>query len=107
LVAGTRISRSGLHEFFVRDLPPVSSIYLKITRPEIYFGEIPNDYVFVRTKAQEFDYPSGEKNVMSTYTGRGGVSSLSFPRKLLFAAYFCSLKIILSNDITTDWRILS
>jgi len=101
-----RISAEGLPEFFVRDIPPVSSIDLKITRPEIYFGEIPNDYVFVRTKAQEFDYPSGEKNVMSTYTGRGGVSSLSFPRKLLFAAYFGSLKIILSNDITTDSRIL-
>jgi uncharacterized membrane protein (UPF0182 family) len=101
-----RISAEGLPEFFIRDIPPISSIDLKVTRPEMYFGEIPNDYVFVRTKAQEFDYPSGEKNVMSTYTGRGGVSSLSFPRKLLFAAYFGSLKIILSNDITNDSRIL-
>ncbi len=101
-----RISAEGLPEFFIRDIPPISTIDLKVTRPEIYFGEIPNDYVFVRTKAAEFDYPSGEKNVMSTYTGPGGVSGLSFPRKLLFAAYFGSLKIILSNDITTDSRIL-
>jgi hypothetical protein len=101
-----RISAEGLPEFFIRDIPPVSTIDLKVTRPEIYFGEIPNDYVFVRTKAAEFDYPSGEKNVMSTYTGRGGVSGLAFPRKLLLAAYFGSLKIVLSNDITTDSRIL-
>ena len=101
-----RISAEGLPEFFIRDIPPISTIDLKVTRPEIYFGEIPNDYVFVRTKAQEFDYPSGEKNVMSTYAGRGGVSSLSFPRKVLFATYFGSLKIVLSNDITTDSRIL-
>jgi uncharacterized membrane protein (UPF0182 family) len=101
-----RISAEGLPEFFIRDIPPVSTIEVKVTRPEIYFGEIPNDYVFVRTKAQEFDYPSGEKNVMASYTGRGGVSGLSFPRKLLFAAYFGSLKIILSNDIIYDSRIL-
>ncbi len=101
-----RISAEGLPEFFLKDIPPVSTINLKVTRPEIYYGEIPNDYVFVRTKAAEFDYPSGEKNVTATYTGRGGVSELSFPRKLLFAAYFGSLKIVLSNDIIAESRIL-
>jgi len=101
-----RISAEGLPEFFIYDIPPVSTIDLKVTRPEIYFGEIPNDYVFVKTTAAEFDYPSGEKNVMSSYGGRGGVAGLSFPRKLLFAAYFGSLKIVLSNDITAQSRIL-
>jgi uncharacterized membrane protein (UPF0182 family) len=101
-----RISSEGLPEFFIQDIPPVSSADLKVTRPEIYYGEVPNEYVFVRTKAAEFDYPAGEKNVEATYTGRGGVSELSFPRKLLFAAYFGSLKIVLSNDIATESRIL-
>ena len=101
-----RISAEGLPEFFIHNIPPVSTINLKVTRPEIYYGEIPNDYVFVRTKATEFDYPSGEKNVMSTYSGRGGVSGLSLARKLLFASYFGSLKIVLSNDITMESRIL-
>ncbi|RPJ33353.1 MAG: hypothetical protein EHM27_18100, partial [Deltaproteobacteria bacterium] len=53
---------------------------IKITRPEIYFGEISNDYTFVRTKRPEFDYPVGEKNVYSQYEGKGGVP-LSFFRK--------------------------
>ena len=101
-----RISSEGLPEFFIWNIPPVSTIDLKVSRPEIYYGEIPNDYVFVRTRASEFDYPSGEKNVTSTYVGRGGVSDLTFPRKLLFAAYFSSLKIILSNDIVPESRIL-
>jgi uncharacterized protein len=101
-----RISAEGLPEFFIWNIPPVSTIDLKVTRPEVYYGEIPNDYVFVRTKAAEFDYPSGEKNVMSTYAGRGGVSNLSFLRKAVFAAYFGSLKVILSNDISADSRIL-
>jgi hypothetical protein len=101
-----RISAEGLPEFFIQDIPPVSTIDLKVTRPEIYYGEIPNDYVFVRTKAEEFDYPSGEKNVPADYTGRGGVTELSFSRKLIFATYFGSLKILLSNDITPESRIL-
>ncbi len=101
-----RISPEGLPEFFLQDIPPVSAIDLKVTRPEIYYGEIPNDYVFVRTKAEEFDYPSGEKNVPATYTGRGGVTNLAFPRKVIFATYFGSLKILLSNDITPESRIL-
>src|SRR2546426_898280 len=101
-----RISAEGLPEFFIQDIPPVSIIDLKVTRPEIYYGEIPNEYVFTRTKAEEFDYPSGEKNVPATYTGRGGVTGLSFSRKLVFAAYFGSLKILLSNDILPESRIL-
>jgi len=101
-----RISAEGLPEFFIQNIPPISTIDLKVTRPEIYYGEIPNEYVFVRTKAEEFDYPSGEKNVPATYTGRGGVTGLSFSRKLVFAAYFGSLKILLSNDIMPESRIL-
>ncbi len=101
-----RISREGLPEFFMQDIPPASTIDLKVTRPEIYYGEIPNEYIFVRTRAEEFDYPSGEKNVPATYTGRGGVSELSFSRKLVFAVYFGSLKILLSNDITPESRII-
>ena len=101
-----RISAEGLPEFFLQDIPPVSIIDLKVTRPEIYYGEIPNEYVFVRTKAEEFDYPSGEKNVPATYRGRGGVTDLAFPRKVIFATYFGSLKILLSNDITPESRIL-
>ncbi|MDD5232803.1 MAG: UPF0182 family protein, partial [Syntrophales bacterium] len=51
-----RISREGLPEFFIKDIPPVSQADIRITRPEIYYGENSNDYVFVRTKRPEFDY---------------------------------------------------
>ncbi|MBI1820100.1 MAG: UPF0182 family protein [Nitrospirae bacterium] len=101
-----RISKEGLPEFFIKDIPPVSTIPLKITRPEIYFGEIPNEYVFVHSKAKEFDYPSGDSNVYTTYQGKGGVSLSSLGQKLVFAAYFGSLKILLSNDLTADSRIM-
>jgi len=100
-----RISREGLPEFFIKDIPPVSSANIKITRPEIYYGETSNEYVFVRTKRPEFDYPVGDKNVYSRYEGRGGVP-LSFWRKLIFAVRFGSFTILLSDDITSESRIM-
>ena len=101
-----RITPEGLPEFLIKDIPPVSTGPIKITRPEIYYGEVANDYVIVKTQAQELDYPSGDKNVYSTYAGKGGVPLDSYARKLLFAARFGTLKILLSSDLTAESRIM-
>jgi len=100
-----RISSEGLPEFFIKDIPPVSTRGIKITRPEIYYGETSNEYVFVGSKREEFDYPVGDKNVYNTYAGKGGVP-LSFWKKLIFAARFGSFTILLSDDITSNSRIM-
>jgi len=100
-----RISKEGLPEFFIKDIPPASTINIKISRPEIYYGENSNDYVFVRTNRPEFDYPVGNQNVYSKYEGKGGVG-LSFLRKLLFAVRFGSFTMLLSDDITPSSRIM-
>ena len=100
-----RITREGLPEFFIKDIPPISSADIKVTRPEIYYGEIANDFVFVHTKRPEFDYPVGEKNVYTQYTGKGGVP-LSFWKKLIFAIRLGSFTILLSNDITSESRVM-
>ena len=42
-----------------------------MTQPAIYFGELSNDHVFVKTATQEFDYPRGDANVFGTYAGQG------------------------------------
>jgi uncharacterized membrane protein (UPF0182 family) len=102
-----QVTPEGLPEFFIKDIPPVSSIEaLKISRPEIYFGELANDYVFVKTRARELDYPAGDRNVYTDYQGRGGVAVGSFWRKLVFSARFATLRIALSNDIGGASRIL-
>jgi uncharacterized membrane protein (UPF0182 family) len=101
-----QVTREGLPVLFVRDLPPVTSVDLNITQPGIYFGELVNDYVITRTAAQEFDYPKGEDNVYTQYHGSGGIPLGSFWRKLLFAAHFRHYQIILSDDITTDSRLM-
>jgi len=103
----TRITAEGLPEFFVKDIPPRSGDgFPPVTRPEIYYGEIANDYVLVRTRSQELDYPRGDQNVYTRYEGHGGVPILSWARRLAFAARFAEPKIILSDDLTPESRIL-
>ena len=109
LAAGpvNQVTPEGLPVLFVKDLPPKSEVKeLEITRPEVYYGEIPNEYVIVKTKSKEFDYPKGEENVYSNYAGKGGVEINSPIRRLLYAIRFGSLKLFLSSDITKESRIL-
>jgi len=105
-----RITPEGLPEFWIKDIPPAASGAIKVTRPEIYYGEIANDvggdYIFVKTRAQELDYPAGDKNVYTNYAGQGGVPVQTFLRKLLFAVRFGDIKILLSNDIIGESRVM-
>ena len=102
-----RITAEGLPEFLVKDIPPQSTGgFPKITRPQIYYGEVSNEYVLVKTKSQELDYPSGDQNVYTTYTGAGGIPLSSFLRKVLFAVRFGEIKMLLSNDLTDQSRIM-
>jgi len=100
-----RVNREGMPEFFIKDIPPVATTPVQIKRPEIYYGEQSNEYVFVKARRPEFDYPVGEKNVYSRYNGKGGVP-LSFFRKVMYAIRFGSITILLSNDITSDSRVM-
>ncbi|MBM3277210.1 MAG: UPF0182 family protein [Candidatus Handelsmanbacteria bacterium] len=101
------VTAEGLPVLFVKDLPPAATIpTLGVKRPEIYYGELANEWVAVNTLAKEFNYPSGEENVFAQYEGSGGVPVQSFFRKLLFALRFKSLKLLLSNDITDDSRVM-
>jgi uncharacterized membrane protein (UPF0182 family) len=101
-----RVTREGLPEFWVKDIPPVASSDLRIARPELYFSELANDYVFAKTQAKEFDYPAGDQNVYTTYDGQGGIPLGSFGRKALFAAHLGDIKLLLSNDLTPGSRVL-
>jgi uncharacterized protein len=102
-----RVTPEGLPEFFVKDIPPVSTGgFPAIARPAIYYGEVSNEYALVRTRSQELDYPAGDQNVYATYRGRGGIPIGSWLGKVAFAARFGEIKILLSNDLTADSRIM-
>jgi uncharacterized protein len=101
-----QVTQEGLPVLFIKDLPPVSSVSLRVTRPAIYFGELTDSWVFARTRQREFDYPSGDENIFATYEGTGGVRVGSFWRRLVLAAHFRSLKVLLSSDITNESRAM-
>ncbi|MBI1986858.1 MAG: UPF0182 family protein [Nitrospinae bacterium] len=101
-----RVTAEGLPELLIKDIPPATTVNLKVERPELYYGELTDPYVFLRTRSKEFDYPAGEENVYSQYQGRGGVPLSSSFRKALFALRFGSLKTFLSQDITSESRAL-
>jgi hypothetical protein len=102
----SRISKEGLPEFIIKDIPPVSAANIRIATPEIYFGELTSDYVIVKTKIPEFSYPTAEGNIYTSYKGSGGVHLDSVWRKSLFALHFKTTKIVLSSEITSESRIL-
>src|SRR6267142_2852826 len=101
-----QVTDEGLPVLFIKDLPPASSVSLRVTRPAIYFGELSEPWVFAHTQQREFDYPSGDENIFATYEGTGGVRVGSFWRRLVLAAYLGSLKVLLSSDITNDSRAM-
>lgn len=101
-----QLSPEGLPVLFIKDIPPQSNVDLKVSQPEIYFGELANDHVFVNTGTKEFDYPEGEKNVYKNYEGKGGFPVGSFLKKVALAARFKTLKILFSDDINNESRVL-
>jgi uncharacterized membrane protein (UPF0182 family) len=101
-----KVTTEGLPVLFVQNIPPVSTVDLPISEPSIYFGEESSNYVLVKSNTPEFHYPSGDNNVTTTYQGSGGVPLGSRMRRLLLAARFGSLEILVSSQLRKDSRIL-
>lgn len=99
------VTATGQPDMVIKNIPPVSSTNIKITRPEIYFGELTNTYAIVNTKTGEFDYPVGDTNKENFYSGKSGIP-MTFLNKLLYTIYTGNIKILLSTDITHDSRML-
>ena len=100
-----RVTSDGLPELFIKNIPPVSTVDLKIETPAIYYGELTDDYIFTGTTTPEFDFPQGNANAFTQYDGAGGVPINGLIRKLAYSYDLGSLKILISNYFTSDSRI--
>lgn len=101
-----QVTTQGQPEMWVENIPPTTDVpELEITRPEIYYGQLTNDYVIVNTKESEFDYPTGDTNAQTQYQGEAGIA-MNLPHKLLFALDRANYKILFSNLITSESKIL-
>ncbi|PYS51119.1 MAG: membrane protein, partial [Acidobacteria bacterium] len=104
----SRFTKEGLPDFLLSNMPVESARpELRVSRPEIYFGEITDWPVYVKTRQKEFNYPEGDSNNYSTHEGTGGIRMGSFFRRLLLAWSVGDLtKVPFSDDITADSMLL-
>ncbi|MEK6279663.1 MAG: UPF0182 family protein [Acidobacteriota bacterium] len=98
----------GMPRFVVSNMPIESgSKDIKVTRPEIYFGQETNTDVYVKTRQKEFDFPQGETNTYTSYQGSGGIRIGGGARRLLMAWALGDLsKLPFSDDVTEESRVL-
>ncbi|HKF48687.1 MAG TPA: UPF0182 family protein [Terracidiphilus sp.] len=98
----------GLPTLYLSNMPIQSSVPgIEVKRPEIYFGQLTNTDVYVKTRQKEFNYPQGETNSLSSYDGTGGVAMGGLLRRALIAFDRGDLtKVPFSDDIGADSRVL-
>ncbi len=101
-----KVTSSGQPDVLIGNIPPESEVKeIKITRPEIYFGELSNEYIVVNTDEKEFDYPDGQSNKYTMYEGKAGIK-LNFFNRVLFSIKEGSLKLLVSSNIDSDSKII-
>lgn len=102
-----RITADGLPHLLVQDAPPsIRTPDLKLSRPEIYYGEVTHEPVFVGTKQPEFNYPSGSGNVENRYDGKGGFPISSRLLRLAAAVSTGDWNILLTTYLTPESRMM-
>ena len=103
-----RISSEGLPVFLMQDIPTKTDTGIKIDKPEVYYGEHNNSYAITNTsiKPGEFDYPSGDENKYTTYSGTGGIKLDSFFKRFMAALAFGDVNLLISGNISNESRIL-
>jgi uncharacterized membrane protein (UPF0182 family) len=108
---GNRRQSGGEPEWIAKDIPPTGKI--SEHEPRIYFGEIQRDFSIVGAPAGapavELDTPGGGDGgdpKTYTYTGKGGVPVGSLWNRLLYAAKFGDVNMLLSDRVNSESKII-
>ena len=113
MVPVNEVANEGQPRLFISNLPPVSTDGAPtITQPRIYFGELPNSYVVTGARQDEFDYPTGEgegtagDGTSTRWTGTTGIKLDTTLMRLLFAARFRDIDLLISDQVTAESQLL-
>src|ERR1700730_1417912 len=98
----------GLPTLILSNMPVQSTVRgLTVTRPEVYFGELTNTDVYVKTRQKEFNYPQGQTNSLTSYEGKGGIVLGGFLRRIIIALDRGDVaKLPFSDDVNKDSQLL-
>lgn len=106
MVPVNRVTADGQPELWIQNLPPVSTNGAPtVTQPRIYFGESDDQYVIVGARQDEFDLP-GSADLYTRWQGKTGVPLNSVLSRIMFAARFGDLNLLISDQITADSQLL-
>ena len=107
------VANEGQPRLFIGNLPAVSTAGApQITEPRIYFGERQSGYVVTGARLNEFDYPTGEgdaggsSGTETRWTGKTGIPLGTTLQRLLFAARFKDLDLLISDQLTDQSQLL-
>ena len=100
------VTANGQPDVMIKNIPPESDVdEIDISRPEVYFGELTNDYIIVNASEDEFDYPEGDTNKYTKYDGNAGIK-MTLPNRILFALREQNMKLLVSSNIKSDSKII-
>lgn len=110
--SASQTTTQGFPTFFEGGVPPTISTHiassapgLTIDQPRIYFDPAMTGYAIVNTGVDEFDYPMGDKNATTRYTGTGTPVG-AWPSRLAWAARLGSSEVVFSGYIRPDSQVL-
>jgi uncharacterized membrane protein (UPF0182 family) len=95
----------GFPQYAMENIPPESAYGLTVNQPSIYYGESMPGYRIVATGVKEFDYPKGNQNVYTSYSGAGGIPLDSVWRRLLFAWTQADVNILFTSYLRPESKI--
>ncbi len=95
----------GFPQYVLENIPPESAYGLTVKQPSIYYGESMAGYRIVATSVKEFDYPKGNQNVYTSYTGTGGIPLDSLWKRLLFAWTQTDVNILFTSYLQPESKI--
>ena len=102
-----KITPEGQPVYLINDMPAqINTSSLKLVRPELYYGELQQEPVFVETAQQEFNYPQGSDNAFTRYEGKGGFPVSSLLMRAAAALHFGDSNIVLTSYLTERSRMM-
>jgi uncharacterized protein len=103
--AVNEVTSQGQPNLLLRDFPVRGTTGMKVDVPQIYYGELTNNYIFTGALTDEFDYPLGESNAFTRYEGEGGIPLGGIFGRALFALRFADYRILVSTELQRESRV--
>ena len=111
----------GLPEYFISDLGRTSRVQgsrqlgitrddvvqgIPVGRPSLYYGALSAPYALAPSAVLEFNYPEGDQNFYSRYSGRSGIPVGTVGGRLAAALYLGEPRLLTKGAIRPDTRLL-